>query len=406
MVSTGSSEAATEPEAAAGSVPAAESEAAIELGAAAGSGAAMEPGTAAGSRGSVLPGAAVRPAEGGVATEGGGAGAARVRPPAVEPFTCRRPHRVAVIASEPVSLFNLAVPELLLLKVEVDGRPGYEVEMCTPDPGTVATSGGADVVIRSGLDALDRADTVIVAGTGAAEHPDPRVLGALREAGRAGKRIASICTGAFLLAEAGLLDGRNATTYWAYTRQFAEKYPDVVIQPDVLYVQDDRILTSSGYAAGIDLCLHLVRTDYGAAVANHVSRLALVAPVRPGGQAQFTDTPLPAETGTSLAGTRAWAMTRLDRPLALTDLARHAAVSVRTLSRRFHAETGLSPLQWLLHQRLDRARELLETTTLPVDQVARASGLGTADSLRQHLVRRVGLTPSDYRATFTRLPAG
>ncbi|WP_430393221.1 GlxA family transcriptional regulator [Actinacidiphila reveromycinica] len=303
-------------------------------------------------------------------------------------------------------MFNLAVPELLLLKVEVDGRPGYEVEMCTPDPGTVATSGGADVVIRSGLDALDRADTVIVAGTGAAEHPDPRVLGALREAGRAGKRIASICTGAFLLAEAGLLDGRNATTYWAYTRQFAEKYPDVVIQPDVLYVQDDRILTSSGYAAGIDLCLHLVRTDYGAAVANHVSRLALVAPVRPGGQAQFTDTPLPAETGTSLAGTRAWAMTRLDRPLALTDLARHAAVSVRTLSRRFHAETGLSPLQWLLHQRLDRARELLETTTLPVDQVARASGLGTADSLRQHLVRRVGLTPSDYRATFTRLPAG
>ncbi|WP_435129564.1 GlxA family transcriptional regulator [Actinacidiphila sp. bgisy144] len=333
----------------------------------------------------------------------GPAGAARR--PAAGPFTSHRPHRVAVIASEPVSLFNLAVPELLLLKVQLDGRPGYEVEMCTPDPGTVTTSGGADLVIRSGLDAVDRADTVIVAGTGAAEHPDPRVLSALRAAGRDGKRIASICTGAFLLAEAGLLDGRNATTYWAYTRQFAEKYPDVVIQPDVLYVQDEHILTSSGYAAGIDLCLHLVRTDYGAAVANTVSRLALVAPVRPGGQAQFTDTPLPAETGTSLAGTRAWAMTRLDRPLTLTDLARHAAVSVRTLSRRFHAETGLSPLQWLLHQRLERARELLETTTLPVDQVARASGLGTADSLRQHLVRRVGLTPSDYRATFTRLPA-
>ncbi|WP_103884199.1 GlxA family transcriptional regulator [Actinacidiphila yanglinensis] len=323
----------------------------------------------------------------------------------VGPFTCPRPHRVAVIASRPVSLFNLAVPELLLLKVEVDGRPGYEVELCTPDPGPVTTSGSADVVIRSGLDAVDRADTVIVAGTGAAEDPDPRVLEALRSAARAGKRVASVCTGAFLLAAAGLLDGRHATTYWAYTGQFAEKYPDVLVQPDVLYVQDGRILTSSGYAAGIDLCLHLVRTDYGAAVANAVARLALVAPVRPGGQAQFTDTPLPAETGTSLAETRAWAMTRLDQPLTLTDLARHASVSVRTLSRRFHAETGLTPLQWLLHQRLERARELLETTTLPVDQVARASGLGTADSLRQHLLRRVGLTPSDYRATFTRLPA-
>jgi transcriptional regulator GlxA family with amidase domain len=321
------------------------------------------------------------------------------------PFSCPRPHRVAVIAAQPVSMFNLAVPDMLLAKVEVDGRPGYEVELCTPDPGIVATSGGADVVIRGGLDAVGRADTVIVAGTGAAEHPDPRILDALRTAAQAGKRVASICTGAFVLAEAGLLDGRRATTYWTHTQELAERYPSVVVQPDVLFVQDGRLLTSSGYAAGIDLCLHLVRTDYGAAIANTVARLALVAPVRPGGQAQFTDTPLPPETGTSLAETRAWIMTRLDRPLTLTDLARHAAVSVRTLTRRFHAETGLSPLQWLLHQRVDRARELLETTGLPVDQVARASGLGTADSLRQHLLRRVGLTPSDYRTTFTRLPA-
>jgi transcriptional regulator GlxA family with amidase domain len=331
--------------------------------------------------------------------------AAPLTPPAAAPFVCPRPHRVAVVASQPVSLFNLAVPELLLLKVAVDGRPGYEVELCTPEPGVVATSGGADVVIHSGLDAIDRADTVIVAGTGAAEDPDPRILDALRAAAKAGKRVASVCTGAFLLAAAGLLDGRHATTYWTYTQQFADTYPTVVIQPDVLFVQDGPFLTSSGYAAGIDLCLHLVRTDYGAAIANQVARLALVAPVRPGGQAQFTDTPLPAESGTSLAETRAWAMTRLDEPLTLTDLARHATVSVRTLTRRFHAETGLSPLKWLLHQRLGRARELLETTTLPVDQVARASGLGTGDSLRQHLLRRVGLTPTDYRAAFTRLPA-
>ena len=321
------------------------------------------------------------------------------------PFTCPRAHRVAVIAVQPVSMFNLAVPEMLFAKVEVEGGPGYEVELCTPDPGVIATNGGADLVIRHGLEAVRRADTVIVAGTGVTEAPDPRVLAALRDAARAGKRVASICTGAFLLAEAGLLDGRQATTYWTYTRELAERYPAVVIQPDVLFVQDGPLLTSSGYAAGIDLCLHIIRTDYGAATANTVARLALVAPVRPGGQAQFTQTPLPAETGSSFAETRAWVMTRLDQPLTLTDLARHAAVSVRTLTRRFHAETGLSPLQWLLHQRVERARELLETTTLPIDQVARASGLGTADSLRTHLLRRAGLTPSDYRATFTRLPA-
>jgi transcriptional regulator GlxA family with amidase domain len=315
------------------------------------------------------------------------------------------PHRVAVIAGRPVSMFNLAVPEMLFAKVEVDGGPGYVVELCTPQPGVVGTSGGADVVIRSGLDAVERADTVIVAGTGSRAEPDPQVLAALRTAAAAGKRVASICTGAFLLAEAGLLDGRKATTYWTYTTELTARYPAVDVQPDVLFVQDGQMVTSSGYAAGIDLCLHIIRTDYGAAVANSVARYALVAPVRPGGQAQFTETPLPAETGTSLAETRAWAMTRLDQPLTLTDLARHAAVSVRTLTRRFHAETGLSPLQWLLHQRVDRARELLETTTLPVDQVARASGLGTADSLRQHLLRRVGLTPSDYRSSFSRLTA-
>jgi transcriptional regulator GlxA family with amidase domain len=172
----------------------------------------------------------------------------------------------------------------------------------------------------------------------------------------------------------------------------------------VLYVEDGPILTSAGLAAGIDLCLHIVRTDYGAAVANAVARLAVVAPVRPGGQAQFIESPLPPETGTSLATTRAWALERLHEPLTLADLAAHTSTSVRTLTRRFHAETNLSPLQWLLHQRIDRARELLEATDLPMDEVARRSGFGSADSLRQHVLRRVGLTPSAYRAAFTRTP--
>ncbi|MFJ4339842.1 GlxA family transcriptional regulator [Streptomyces sp. NPDC088915] len=317
--------------------------------------------------------------------------------------TASRVRRVAVIAAPPVSMFNLAIPEMLFGKVEVDGGPGYETVICAPDPGPVTTTGGLDLTVPRGLDAVAGADTVILAGSGSYTDPDPRILDALRAAAGAGKRIASICTGAFALAEAGLLDGRAATTYWAYRPLLAARHPAVDLQDDVLYVQDGPVLTSSGYAAGIDLCLHVIRTDHGAAVANTVARLALVAPVRPGGQAQFTQTPLPPERGVSFADTRAWAMEHLDEPLGLTDLARHAGVSVRTLSRRFHAETGVSPLQWLLHQRVERAKELLETTTLPMDALARACGLGTADSLRGHLLRRTGLTPSAYRATFSRL---
>ncbi|ALO07500.1 Transcriptional regulator, AraC family [Streptomyces venezuelae] len=312
-----------------------------------------------------------------------------------------------MIAAPPVSLFNLAIPEMLFGKVEIDGRPGYETVVCAPDPGPVTTTGGLDLLVPHGLDAVDAADTVVLTGSGSYTDPDPRILDTLRRAAAAGKRIASICTGAFALAEAGLLDGRAATTYWAYRDLLAEMHPAVDLQDDVLFVQDGPLLTSSGYAAGIDLCLHVIRTDHGAAVANTVARLALVAPVRPGGQTQFTQTPLPPERGISFADTRAWAMGRLDEPLTLTDLARHAGTSVRTLSRRFHAETGVSPLQWLLHQRVERAKELLETTSLGMERVARESGLGTGDSLRQHLLRRTGLTPSAYRASFSRAdPAG
>lgn len=313
------------------------------------------------------------------------------------------PHRVAVVAPSRVSMFNLAIPELLFDRARIDGAPGYEVTICTPDPGPVTTTGGLDLYVGRGLDAVGTADTVLVAGTGERYVPDPRTVAAVRAAAAAGRRVASICSGAFVLAEAGLLDGRRATTYWELASELRERYPALDLRGDVLYVQDGRVLTSSGYAAGIDMCLHIIRSDYGAAVANRVARLALVAPVRPGGQTQFTQTPLPPERGTACADTRGWAMRNLDKPLTLTDLARHAGVSVRTLTRRFHAESGVSPLQWLLHQRIERAKELLETTTLPLDQVARACGLGTADSLRAHLTRRTGLTPSAYRAQFTRL---
>jgi transcriptional regulator GlxA family with amidase domain len=313
-------------------------------------------------------------------------------------------HRVTVVAVPPVTVPDLSLPELVFGHTVVDGRPGYEVSVCTPDPGPVSSTSSLHVVVPGGLEAIDDADTVIVTGTGARQDADPRVLSALRRAAENGRRIASICTGAFVLAQAGLLDGRGATTYWLYSAELADRFPNVDVRPDVLFVDDGTVLTSAGLAAGIDLCLHMVRADYGAAVANEIARLVVAAPVRPGGQAQFIERPLPSEGATSLAGTRAWALERLHEPLTLDDLAAHARTSVRTLTRRFHAETAMSPLQWLLHQRMDRARELLETTQLSVDQVARRSGLGSGYSLRNHLTRQVGRTPSAYRAAFARTP--
>jgi transcriptional regulator GlxA family with amidase domain len=313
-------------------------------------------------------------------------------------------HRIVVIAVPPVTAFDLSIPELIFTPVEADGRPAYDIQVCTAEPGILRSAGAFDVSVQRGLEAVAEADTVMVTGGAGREDVPPAVLTALREAAEAGKRIASICTGAFVLAEAGLLEGRRATTYWAKSDVFRRRYPAVLLEPDVLFVEDGPVLTSAGLAAGIDLCLHMIRSDHGAAAANEVARLAVVAPVRPGGQAQFIETPLPAETGVSLAETRAWALERLDQQLTLTDLARHAHNSVRTLTRRFRDETGLSPLQWLLHQRVIRARELLESTDLPMEAVAARSGLGSADSMRQHLVRRVGLTPTAYRRSFTRQP--
>ena len=311
-------------------------------------------------------------------------------------------HRIGVIAVPPVTAFDLSIPELVFTAAEIDGAPAYDVVVCTARPGVVASTGSVRLLIEHGLDALRAADTVIVTGSGRREGFDPEVLAALRDAYGAGRRVASICTGAFALASAGLLDGRPATTYWPYTDEFTRRFPLVDVQPGVLYTDDGSVLTSAGVAAGVDLCLHMIRRDHGAAAANRVARLAVVAPVRHGGQQQFIDSPVPPEHGTSLAATRAWAVERLAAELTLTDLAAHAHTSVRNLTRRFQAETGLSPLQWLLQQRVLRAREILESTTLPMDKVARLSGLGSGESLRQYFVRRVGLSPSAYRASYAR----
>jgi len=252
-----------------------------------------------------------------------------------------------------------------------------------------------------GLDQLASADTVIVAALDDVEGDPPAdLIDALRTAHAAGARVASLCTGAFALAAAGLLDGRRATTHWAHTGALAARYPQVDVDPDVLYIDNGSVLTSAGKAAAMDLCLHLVRCDYGAAIANMVARRLVVPPHRAGGQAQYVTTPVPASDSHPLAGLLPWVTQRLDQTLTVEDLARQASMSSRNLGRHFRSVTGTTPLQWLATQRIRRAQELLETTNDSVEAVAAAVGMGTGTTLRRHFNRTVGVPPEAYRRTF------
>ncbi|HEY6543680.1 MAG TPA: helix-turn-helix domain-containing protein [Dokdonella sp.] len=312
-------------------------------------------------------------------------------------------HRVAVLVLPPVTAFDIAIPGLILGSARIDGTPVYDIRMCTHRRGAIAcidAAQGAQISIRWGLGILRDADTVIVVGSGSRDPIDPAIIRALQRAQQSSRRVVSLCTGAFALAQAGLLDGRSATTYWIRAQELRERFPAVDVRPDVLFVEDGNVVTSAGVAAGIDLCLHLVTRDCGAAVANEVARRAVVAPVRAGGQAQFIASPATPTRGDSLASLREWALQHLHQPISLASLAKRFHQSERTLTRRFRAETGTSPLQWLLQQRLARARELLETTTLPIGRVAESCGLGSADSLRQHFADRMGIAPAAYRASF------
>jgi transcriptional regulator GlxA family with amidase domain len=310
-------------------------------------------------------------------------------------------HRVTVLAMPEVVAFDLSTPAQIF-----GNEPGrYAFDACGVRAGRVPTTTGFALDVPRGLDALADADTILVPGLRPVEWPPPAsVLEALRAAHARGARVASICTGAFVLAEAGLLDGRRATTHWAHADRLAERYPAVTVDPGVLYVDEGDVLTSAGVAAGIDLCLHLVRRDHGVEVANAVARRIVVAPHRDGGQAQFVEAPLPVVEARGLAATRAWAARRLREPLTVAAMARHAACSERTFARRFRAETGTTPLQWLLGQRVLHARRLLEATDLPVEHVADAAGFGTAASLRSHFRRATATTPLAYRRTFRGSP--
>jgi transcriptional regulator GlxA family with amidase domain len=309
-------------------------------------------------------------------------------------------HRIAVLALDSVVAFDLSVPAQVF--GHVDERERYDLRVCGAEPGSIPSSTGFAIVADHGPEALAWADTVIVPGVGERTAPrPPAVLDALRAADARGARIVSICTGAFVLAEAGLLDGRRAATHWRDASTLAARHPAVEVDSDVLWVEDGRVLTSAGVAAGIDLCLHLVRQDLGTAHANRIARRMVVAPHRTGGQAQFVEQPVAAPAGDGLAATCAWILEHLAEPLTVAAMARHAARSERSFARHFVAATGTTPQRWLQAQRVLHARRLLEETDLPVEVVAQEAGFGTVTSLRTHFARATRTTPAAYRRAFT-----
>ncbi|GAA4081306.1 helix-turn-helix domain-containing protein [Streptomyces shaanxiensis] len=306
--------------------------------------------------------------------------------------------RVVVLALDGVYPFELGIPSRIF--GAADGR--YEVLTCSVDGRPVRSNADFTIGVQHGPEILATADTVVVASVAVPYIPTElpsEVADALARI-RPDARIVSICTAAFVLAAASLLDGRKATTHWQVTDLFRRRYPHVDLDPDVLFVHDGRILTSAGAASGVDVCLHIVRTDHGGELANTVARRCVVPPFRDGGQAQYIEQPVPESGAASTAATRAWALERLDEPLTLTDLAAHARMSLRTFARRFNDEVGLSPGRWLIQQRVGRARHLLESSDLPVDQIAGRVGFATGASLRQHLHAAIGVSPQAYRRTF------
>lgn len=315
-------------------------------------------------------------------------------------------HRVVVLALTGLLPFELGIPHRIFGRAkDADGNPLYEIVTCSVRPGPVRTDADFDIHVEHGPEALATADTVVVPASYelGPVYDEGRLTDELADALahiRPGTRMVAICTGGYVLAAAGFLDGRPATTHWSSAEHFQRLFPSVKVDADVLFIDDGDVLTSAGVAAGIDLCLHIVRRDHGTAIANEVARRTVVPPHRDGGQAQYIQRPIPEPQMATTTGARAWAAARLHEPIQLRDLAEQESMSVRTFTRRFREEVGVSPGQWLTQQRVERARHLLESTDLSVDQVARDAGFGTAQSMRQHLQAALGVPPTVYRRTF------
>lgn len=308
---------------------------------------------------------------------------------------------MVALLNPPQPPFELACATEVFGTVLQDAPARYSFRICAEHPGPLQTTVGYTMLVDAGLAALQEADTVVVPGLQPPGTPvPPNVTEALRAAHQRGTRIVAICTGAFVLAQVGLLDGRRATTHWRRTAQLAAAFPEVQVDPDVLYVDHGDVATSAGTGAGIDLCLHLVRSDHGAAYAAQIARNMVLPPHREGSQLQYATQPAPARAAESLAPLLEWAISHLDARLTLDRLAERAGLSSRTLARRFTEQLGTSPGQWLLRQRLDAARVLLEQTDLPVEAIATRVGLISAVNLRRRFRANLGTTPGAYRRTF------
>jgi transcriptional regulator GlxA family with amidase domain len=308
----------------------------------------------------------------------------------------------AVVAFDQISPFHLSVP-CITLGDQLPGEPAHTLKVCAAEPGPLMTTAGFELLTRYGVSALRTADTIIVPSwRDPAERPPERLLKELKAAHRRGAQLVGLCLGAYVLAAAGLLDGRKATTHWAFADDFASRYPSVTLLPDVLYIEDENILTSAGSAAGIDCCLHLLRQRYGNETANKVARRLVVSPHRQGGQAQFIELPIPSTPKDSkLAAMLDWIRENLREAHTLDSLAERSHMSRRTFTRHFRQLTGTTVNAWLVRERLALAQSLLEGTHYPIEQVAEVSGFGTAVSMRQHFSRAFGVSPAAWRLTFT-----
>ena len=309
--------------------------------------------------------------------------------------------RVAALAYDGLGTFELGiVVEVFGLRRPEMGPNWYRFRVCALERGPLRATGGLFVEASGGIAQLAKAGTIIIPGWRVDDVPPAPLLRALRRAHARGARLVSICSGVFVLAATGLLDGRPATTHWRYVDRLRSRFPKVRVEPDVLYVDDGSILTSAGSAAGIDLCLHIVRRDYGAEIANQVARRLVVPPLREGGQAQFAAKPIPPDDSPGLARVLEWANAHLDRPMSVDDLARRAGMSPRNFARRFKQATATTPHRWVLHQRILAAQQLLEQSGRSIDRIAESVGLQTAATLREHFRRILKTTPSAYRRAF------
>lgn len=311
-------------------------------------------------------------------------------------------HLVVALAYDRLCTFEFGcVVELFALERPELGVPWYDFEVVAVEPGPIRAAGGITVQAPYEPELLALADTIVIPGwRDADEAPPPALVEAIRTAHARGARLCSICSGVFVLAAAGVLDGKRATTHWRYTDRLAQRHPNIIVQPDDLYVDEGRVITSAGSAAGIDMLLHLVRRDYGARIGNLVAQRLVVAPHREGGQAQFLPRPMAHDEQGRLSRLMDWLRSHPALPHTVSSMAERAAMSPRTLQRQFQDATGMGAVEWLIHERVALAKDLLETADIPLAQVAERAGFGSEESLRHHFRRLAATSPGAYRRRF------